>query len=490
MATAIASPVSAEPAGAPSTADLLAMIPSGALEAASTIEEPAKEGVEPDAPETDDGQIETPEAAEPEPEPEPAAEPEPVAKEPVKDPATEELPEGVVKGKNRKGEEGYFTTPERWEKIHGAYKENREISKLLGEPLTATAIKANIEHADSWNSFRSDILSGDKNLQGNVIGYLVQEMGQAHKNGETAVDPAVSFVDTLYSKLSGTGSAAEHTMRLRNTQDLVQELYSAAARSNDESLALGIQHVVRHLAGIGPNETNPAVVKAAADRLGLPFKTLAELPTLAQGNTPEAQLRAEVAQLRAQINGKAAPGQQLESYSNWNTSTEAAKEKSVLDNVVLPALATHKEAWSKLPDGEKQFNLRILQPLQAELKGVLASDQRYQSNLAPLKEQARRATSAGVRDHLAKQISDLTTNRARLSIEELKGPHVRFAAETVKQLSDSAHQRRSDAQQKAVPRGASAPVNRGLVPKPEVTYQNGVYDPATAMRDMARLIGK
>ena len=499
MATAIASPAAAEPAGAPSVSDLLGMIPSGALEASSTIEEPAKEGVEPDAPESDDGQIETPEPVAdetPDPEPEPET-PEP-AKEPAKPEAktepTEDVPEGVVKGKNRKGEEGYFATPERWEKIYGAYKETQKISTLLGEPLTEAAIKQTVAHADSWNDLRADILSGDKNLQGNVIGYLMQEMQQAQKNGETAVDPSVSFVDTLYSNLAKTDSAAYRTMRLRNTQDLAREIFEGAARSGDEAAAQGIQHVIRFLAGIGPNETNAAVVKAAADRMGLPFNLMDELPTLAQGSSPEAQLRRENAQLRAQINGRTGAPQQAESFSSWNGATTQAVNKSVMDGVILPALSTQKEAWAKaFPDGNEQFDLRVLKPLQAELDGVLAKDERFQSQVASLKEQARRAPSADVRKRIAEQIATLTTNRANLSIEAIKAKHVRFAAETVKQLSDSTHQRRSSAQQRAVPRGASAPVNRGLVPANEVTYKDGVFDPATAMADMksklTRLVG-
>ena len=490
MATTVVSPSSGiEPAGAPSTSDLLNMITPEMMSSAGAIQEPAKEGYEPDAP-VDDGQIDTPDDTPAETTPEPEAEPEPAAP-PEEDkkvdaaPPAEELPEGVTKGKNRKGEEGYFTTPERWETVYGAYKASKEISNLLGEPLTVDAVKAKIEAGDAFDGLMVDLTSGDKS-QGNALEYLMARMNMAHKNGETAVDPAVSFVDTLYSKLAGSGTAAERTMRLRNTHDLVNEMFEAAAASRDDALAAGIQQVVRHLAGIGPNETNPAVVKAAADRLGLPFRMLDELPTLAQGTSPEAQLRAENARLKQQLNGngKSAPAG-VESFPNWAATTNQAVEKSVLDSVILPALAAQKDAWAKIPDGEKQFQLRVINPLQLELKDVLAKDERYQSQLTSLKDQAKRAVSADMRKRLGEQIVNLTMNRAKLSIDTLKVPHVKFAAELVKQQADSAHQRRSSAQQKAVPRGASAPVNRGLVPNAnEVTYQNGVFDPATAMKDM------
>ena len=340
MATSIVSP---EPAGAPSTADLLGMITPEMMSTASSVEDTPKEGYEPDAP-VDDGEIETPETADqtPEPESEPEAAPEP-PKVAEPEPAAEDLPEGVVKGKNRKGEEGYFTTPERWETVYGAYKASKEISTLLGEPLTAAAIKGKIEAADGWDGLMVDLNSGDKTSQGNVVDYLMQRMDQAHKAGETAVDPSVTFVDTLYSKLAGSGSAAERTMRLRNTQDLVTELFEAAAASKDDALAAGVQHMVRHLAGVGPSETNPAVVKAAADRLGLPFKLIDELPTLAQGTSPEAQLRAENARLRQQISGKSAPAT-VDSYPQWHGATNQAVEKTVMDSVILPSLAAQKEA--------------------------------------------------------------------------------------------------------------------------------------------------
>lgn len=490
MATTVVSPASiAEPVGAPSTSDLLGMITPEMMAGASTIEEPPKEGVEPETP-VDDGEIETPEVTEPEVDAEPGPEPEPEAPKEPEPPKEEDIPEGVVKGKNRKGEEGYFATPERWEKIYGAYKATQEVSNLLGEPLTAAAVKGKIEAADSWDYLIGDLASGDKTAQGNTVDYLMQRMSQAHKNGETAVDPSVSFVDTLYSKLAtaGTNSPAYRTMRLRNTQDLVGELFEAAAAAKDDSLAAGIQHVVRHLAGIGPTETNPAIVKAAAERMGLPFRLLDELPTLARGNTPEAQLRAEIVSLRNQINGKGSAPAAVETYSQWDGATRQSVDKTVLDSVILPALTAQKAAWSKLPDGDKQFELRILKPLQDELKGVLDKDTNYQNRLTSLKDQAKRAASVDVRKRIAQDIATLTSNRAKLSIEDLKVPHVKFAAELVKQQSDSTHQRRSGAQQRTVPRGASAPVNRGLVPAADVVYPNGMFDPATAMADaQARL---
>lgn len=484
MATSIASPVSAEPAGAPSVSDLLGMIPSGAMESASTYEEPAKEGIEPDEP-VDDGQIETPEpAAEPEaaPEPEPAPEP----PEPPKETAVapEEV-EGVTKGKNRKGEEGYFVTPAKWEKVYnGSHKTAQQVSEFLGEPLTLESIQGKVRDADSWNFLINDLASGDKTAQDNSLNYLLERMSQAHRNGETAVDPSVSFVDTLYGTLAkaGTDSAAYRTMRLRNTQDLARELYEGAARSNDNLLAASVQHVVRHLAGIGPSETNPAVIKAAAERMGLPFHLIDELPTLAKGTSPEARLRQENAQLRAQVSGRAAPAS--ETFSQWDAKATGSVQKAVMDTIIAPALAAQKEAWSKLPDGAEQFEIRIVKPLQDELNGVLAKDERYQQQLTSLKEQAKRATSVDVRQRIADQMATITKNRANISIEAIKAKHVKFATDAIVRQSESTHQRKTNAQLRTVPRGASAPVNRGIVPANEVTYKDGVFDPATAMQDM------
>ncbi len=149
-----------------------------------------------------------------------------------------------------------------------------------------------------------------------------------------------------------------------------------------------------------------------------------------------------------------------------------------------PALASVDEDWKKFPEDYRRL---VIDPLHREVATAVRSDSGLNDRIRDLQGQARRAASEQVRDRIGEQIKSLILNRARLAAEKAAGPIVKFAADALKGRSDANHARRNGAQTRTVPQGQSAPVSRSVLP-PELGFKNGVFDPAIAAKQAARLM--
>ncbi len=464
----------------------------------------AGDNPEPPAPEpsTDagDDQIEFPEetAGESEPEespaePEPEPEPEPVAAAPKGDepkPAEEELPEGVRKGKDRKGKEGYFLEENRYKTFHGNHQVVQQATELLGEPLTLEAIdlrnRALLGNERLW----TNLTSGDPAAQSDVVTEMIREMRGAFETGETGVDPTVPFARTVYDALKKDNGEAYASVRMQAGKDLIGELYDHAARTGDQHLAAAVQHVGRVLNNIGPKPADwtdaqyLTHVREVLHRSETPFYTSDELAGLVQGEDPQTAKDREIADLKAQLNGRARTGT-AEQFDTWSRNHVQSVNKSVFDDAVVPALASVADAWKAFPDDYKKH---VLDPLNRDVVGAVKTDPVLSQRVAEKIAQARRATSEQVRQRIGEEIRQLFVSRARIAAEKYKTPILRTAADWLQWKSQQTHDRRNGAQTRTAPKGPSTPVPHSVVPD-TVSFKGGNYDPATAARQMMQALG-
>ena len=473
-----------------SAADLTSMVPSDmmdsfnaagegtAADTDTTVETPEVE--QPDT-------IETPEPiGEPEPEPEPAQEePEPEP-EPVAAATTEELPEGVVSGKNRKGEEGVFVTKDRWNNtIYANHKLVQEVANLIGEPATVDAIKLRQDALVAQERMYADLTSGDPASQGAVLGYMMDEMKGAHGRGEVGIDPTISMAKAFYSTLKEKSQPAYAELRFNAARDLVGEMFRYAAETSDPALFNSAQHFARALGQVRPDQlSNVAGVRSILERAGIPFFSPEEMEGLAKGTDPIAQMRAENAALREQLNGRTSQSQ-AEQFNSWRTSLRDARDQAINTEAIIPALASIAPAWQKHPAEYKQF---VTDPLQQKVGEVLAKDAGFQSSIRMLGDRAQRAVDPQVREQLATQIKSLYVNRAKLAVEAVKRPIIEFATKTLAERSANAHARRQAGQSRTAPSTATS-VPRSVVPDDIGKMPNGVYDADFALKQMQRLFG-
>lgn len=483
MATTMAPPTSLAGDSVSDTSSMLDMVASdfsvsdGASENASETLETSDAPVEISDENLTDQEIETPEPLEEEEaEDEPVVAP--VAKETTQE---EELPEGVSKGKNRRGEEGLFVTPERWKNIYGNHQLAQQGAEVVGEPLTLEVLQSRQAGSDAYSYLMADFKSADPVAQGRVVDYLFTQMKEAVANGEVAKDPSVAFIETLYDRLAqdGSDSAANRTLRMRAAKSLISELYEEAATNNDTDLGKSLHHVVRALTG---QPANMSAVQAAAERAGLPFHTLDKLSSLPRSNDPVTQLQRENESLKQQLN-KGRNGQ-ADQFSQWETSTKAETTKAVSESVISPSLTAAQDAWKDFPE---QYQRLVVKPLTQKLIETLNADSPFQDRLNLLTSNARNAQSAQIRAKIQNEIKQLYINRAKISIEGLKKPILADAAKLLKQGSDATHVQRQAGQQRTAVKGAAGTVPRSIVP-PTTGNGNGVFDPNTAVRELSALL--
>jgi len=415
-------------------------------------------------------------------EPTPAAAPEkPVAETKP----GEELPEGVVKGKDRNGKEGLFVEPKRWDTVYGNHKLVQQTSELLGEPVTMEALQLRNDAYMAQERLYADLTSGDVQAQGNVIGYMLDEMARAREAGEIRTDAAVPFASTFYSTIKEKSPDAYATLRFSAAKDLISEMFREASAKGDEPLFLSAQHFARALAGFDKSATDVAAMREVASRAGLPFYTKAEMEGLGRGADPLTALRAENARLLEQVNGRQTTNQAAQ-FDQWHTATRAQVSTAVLDEAVKPALSTVEEAWKPFP---ADYQRLVVDPLHREVTKTLRDDKGFSDKIQLLDAQARRAASAQRREQVGAQIRQAYTNRAKLAADAVKGPILSFAAKFLKEQSQGNNARREAAQGRTAPKGTASAPPRSLIPGDLPQFSGGIFDPAIAAKQAALLIG-
>lgn len=430
------------------------------------------------------------ETGEPEPEPEPEVEPEPEAEpepsepeQPKQGAATDELPEGVTAGKNRKGDEGVFVRSNRWDNLYSQHKMVQEISDVIGEPLTKEAISLRDQAYVAQEQMFMDLESGDPGSQAKVLDFILDQLSEARQIGRTGTDPLTPLAATFYDRLQAKAPEAYAALRGRAARDLATELFRDAARSGDKNLFLSAQHVARWLTQ--SPDGDPAQIRAVAERMGVPFHVMDEMEGLARGADPLTEAQRTIQSLQQQLNGRQA-STAAEQWQSWQAETGNVVRKGILDEAVKPALASIEQAWKPF---QKDYDELVVKRLADAVKNTLANDPTLDAKIRNLTTQAQRATNPQLRAQLRDQIRQAYVNRAKQAADAHRREVIDFASQSLKGRVDSNHGRRQAAQTRTAPKGSTAPVPRSLVPdsvlKPGV---NEVFDPNKAMKLAMSLI--
>lgn len=348
----------------------------------------------------------------------------------------EELPEGVRKGKDRSGKDGYWLQPNRYELFHGAYKTLRSVEDVIGEPFSVEAIALRDRAYAGQERLYGDFLSGVPEQQGKVIQHLLDEAKRAQQEGEVGVDPLVPFSEQFYSALQKSNPAAYAKVRRLAADDLVDEMYQEAAEKGNRSLWLSAQHFDKVLGRKWKPETDMANFT---------------------DDDPTRSLRAEVESLRKQINEGTASNSAAQ-FEAWRGSLNQSISKTVGEDAIAPALIAVKDSYAKFPDTWKAINDR----LHSKVLEGFKQDERFQERVRLLIASARRAPSAQRRQEIAENIQLLHKNKAKLIVEAQKAQVLSEAGARLKEQSDAAHKRRQAAQKQQAPAGGRA-LERSLV---------------------------
>lgn len=378
----------------------------------------------------------------------------------------EELPEGVRKGKDRNGKDGYWVEPTRWNNIYQNHQLVQKASAILGEPITEAAIDLRNKAYLAQERLYTDMMSADPTSQAQVVTHFLQEAQRALDEGEVAADPMIGFTQNLYDALAQSGSDAYTQLRSRAANDLVDEMYKLAAEKDDKALYLSAQHFDRAL---GQRK----------------FRPIADWETRAErrGQDQVLTLQQENERLKAQLNGNGATTQAAQ-LAEFRTSTNTAIGDAIWKEAITPALESVQEHWKPFP----QLFQGIQDRLHSEVMKNIRTDQGFQTRLNVLTKSAAQATSAQRRAELQSDIAALYRNKAKLVIDAVKPGILKEAAEAVKARSDQTHQRRQAAQQVSKgPQGGGEPVPRSIVPK-TVANDFTVATPENLRKSMDRIL--
>jgi hypothetical protein len=396
----------------------------------------------------------------------------------------EELPEGVVRGKDRNGKPGLFVEDGRWKTIYTNHQLVQRVSEMLGEPATPEALQLRNDAYIAQERLFNDLTSGDPQAQGAVIDYFLEELHRAREQGEVGVDPAVPLATTFYNNIREKSPDGYAALRHQAARDLIGEMFEEASASGDESLWLSAQHFARKLANVGKDIADIGQVRDIARRMGIPFYAKAEMQGLARGVDPVARLQAENARLQTQLNGRADTNQTAQ-FDGWFANVSGAVRSSVLDQAVKPALASVEAQWKEFPN---DYNDLVVDRLHRKVSETIRADAGFNQRIQLLTDQARRAASAQRRDEIGKQIEQAYTNRAKLAAEAVKRPILEFAANRLKERADQTHARRQSAQNRTAPKGATGAVPRSLTPNNLLQMKDGIFDPKVAAEQARQLL--
>lgn len=468
-------------------ADLFAGIDSISASGDDTIDDslpadedvPADEPVIDDAPADEDVPTDAPDA--------PLADD--IAAPPPDAAPDEELPEGTIKTKDNKGKYQYRLDENRYKTVYGNHQMVQQLAEVIGEAPTLEALQLRHDTYLANERLYTALESGDPSAQGNAVKFMLDEMRAAHEAGEVGVDPSIPFAQTVYSTLKDNAPDAYANLRFMAARDLVGEMFENAARANNPQLFSSAQHFAATIAGIGPKPANVtpeqyvAHIREVASRSGIPFHTPEEMQGLARGEDPMVQLQRENAQLKQQMNGKGDTSV-AERHNAWHTAHIQDVNSSVLNDAVMPSLASVKEQWKDFP---ADYQRLVVDPLNREVTKAVKSDPGLTQQVNELSQQAKRATSEQVRNAIGERIKQLFVNRAKIAADKVKAPILKFAAEALAGRSSSTHQRRAGAQDRTQPKGPSAPVRTSALP-PDLGMKNNVFDPKMAARQAMALL--
>lgn len=395
----------------------------------------------------------------------------------------EELPEGVVRGKDGKGKPGLFVQEERWKSIYPNHQLVQQVSELMGEPATAESIGLRQEAFVAQERLYNDLTSGDPAAQGAVLDFFLDEMARSREEGEIGTDAAVTFATSVYQKLRDKAPDAYANLRLAGARDLLQEMFELAGQTQDESLGLSAQHVARALAGIGKDVSDLAQIRTITGRMQIPFLSKAEIASLGRGENQTSRLLAEVQNLRTQLDGRQVNSQAAQ-FDEWKQGMTKSVDTAVLDDAVKPALASVADAWKAFPD---DFQRLVVDPLHREVAKSLKGNPALQETIRRLDQQARRAVSRQKRDEIGQQIKQTYTNRAKFAADAAKADVLKFAAKWLKEQSDTTHARRQGAQTRTATTGTASAVQRPILPS-NLPKMGDTYDPRVAMEQMLAVL--
>lgn len=407
---------------------------------------------------------------------EPPVEAQPEAEKPEQKEAAQqdgELPEGVRAGKDRRGNDGYFVDANRWNgSIYPHHKLAVEASDLLGEPLTMDAIKVRENAYIGQRNLWGDLLSGDPQLQGGLIGQFFESAQKAVERGHVGSDPMVPFTETFYSTLRDKSPDAYAKLRLEAAKDLSAELYEEAAMLWSQGKADMADNLYRS-------------VGRMLGTIGLPYKREAEregyLSTAGQVNEAET-LRRENQALKGQLNGKATQSAAAQ-YDNWLNQTTQNVQASILNDAIMPAVKDAETSWSKLKDGPDAFKDLVVGRLLTAVNEAITKDTRFQERINDLQEAARRATSVQRRSELQADIRQLTVNRAKLVVEAKRRPILEFASDRWKIRNETNNKRLAAGQTQRTPTGVHAPAPQSITPS-AAQPSSQVFDPDVEVRKL------
>lgn len=396
----------------------------------------------------------------------------------------EELPEGVIRGKDNNGKPGLFVQEDRWKSIYPNHQLVQQVSELMGEPATADSIGLRQEAYVAQERLYNDLTSGDPAAQGAVLDFFLDEMARSREQGEIGADASIPFAESVYAKLRDKAPDGYAQLRLTAARDLLQEMFELAGQTQDESLGLSAQHVARALAGIGKDVSDLAQIRSITGRMQIPFLSKAEIAGLGRGESQNSRLLAENQNLRTQLQGRQTNTQAAQ-FDEWATGTTQSVNKAILDDAVTPALASVADAWKLFPDDYQRL---IVDPLHRDVAKNLKGNQALQETIRRLDQQARRAVSKQKRDEIGQQIKQAYTHRAKFAADAAKKPILEFAAKWLKEQADRNHTRRQGAQTRTATTGTASPVQRNVLPA-DMPKMNGTYDPAIAMKQMLAVVG-
>lgn len=372
----------------------------------------------------------------------------------------EELPEGVRKGKDRNGKDGYWLNPNRYETFHNAHKLIRDTEAMIGEPLTTAALDVRHRAFMGQEKLYSDMLSGDPALQANVIGHFFGEAKRAQDEGEISGNPMIPFTQQFYQTLRDSDPDSYATLRSQAASDLVDEMYLEAAQKGNRSLWLSAQHFDKIL--------------------GREFKPETSMANMATGEGDQLQsLRAENDRLRNQVTDRSQKTQAAQ-FEEWRGGLNQNIGQALNQSAISPALAAVAPAYKDFPETFKS----IQGSLHSKILDGFKADQGFKDRINLLLQNARRAPSAQKRSEFAQQIVNLHSNKARQIADAVKGPILAEAARGLKAQSDHTHQRREAAQKERAPSGGSA-VRTSLAPTKSMDFEDAT--PGNLSRSLAGL---
>lgn len=412
-------------------------------------------------------------------------EPEPIKD--VKPAATDELPEGVTRGKDRNGKAGLFVEDSRWKNIYSNHQLVQKVSEALGEPATEAALVQRHEALVSNERMYHDLTSADPEQQSEVLGFFLDKMAAAKEAGEISVDASIPLAESFYKTLRDKSPDGYAKLRYTAARDLLHELFTEAAEKGDEDLRRSSLHLARALAQVPGDLKDFPQVAALVRSAGYPFPMKAEMAGFKRQPTdPMEMLRAENARLRGQIEGNTGTSQAAQ-LKTWAADTNVAVEKGIVDDAVKPALASVEQSWKQYPT---EFKELVVDRLHRQVLDVLKADEGFNDRIKRLSSLARRAPSAQRRSELGQQIQTAFVNRAKLAVEATKRPVLEFAANRLKERADQSHDRRQASQKRTAPNGANGTVPRSIVPKTAMEFPNGEFDPAVAVKHALTLLGR